>query len=192
MKYNSILRAVVLLLLIVAGCRTAATTTGTGSAGAEAKSADETTIYVVRHAEKDTSVPNNPDPDLTEEGRARANELRMLLQQEKIDALYTTNYKRTKNTLQPLASERGLELFTYDSKDYQGLRQRIMAEQKGKTIVVAGHSNTLIPLVEAFGVEKPFEQIDESEYYYLFKVVVAKDGQAQLVVSRYGNLSRQE
>ncbi|WP_460500478.1 histidine phosphatase family protein, partial [Hymenobacter agri] len=38
-----------------------------------------TTVYIVRHAEKDTTVAGNPDPELSAEGRARAQALNQTL-----------------------------------------------------------------------------------------------------------------
>src|SRR5690349_20766422 len=64
-----------------------------------------TTIYLVRHAEKQTSSGNmmTSDPDLTMEGRVRADRLADSLTGKKISAVYSTDYQRTRNTAAPTA-----------------------------------------------------------------------------------------
>ncbi|MDX5437049.1 MAG: histidine phosphatase family protein, partial [Pontibacter sp.] len=112
-------------------------------------------VYLVRHAEKDISDPNNQDPDLTPEGQARAQALQTLLQGQQVDALYATKYIRTKNTLKPLAEAYGLEVYQYEAHDFIGLKETILQKNAGQTVAVAGHSNTLLPIIEAFGAKRP-------------------------------------
>ncbi len=146
-------------------------------------------MYFVRHAEKDTTDAQNEDPDLTPAGNERAVAFRDLFEGQPIDALYATKYKRTQNTLKPLAEERQLEIREYDSKDFQGLRQRIMQEHLGETVVVAGHSNTLLPLLEAFGAKQPVAHIPDNKYDYIFKLTVPPAGSATLETSLFGAVS---
>src|ERR1051325_8039693 len=63
------------------------------------------TVFVVRHAEKGPEVP---DPSLTEAGQHRAAELARALTDAKITALYTTEFKRTQETLPPRAAPTGV------------------------------------------------------------------------------------
>ena len=46
--------------------------------------AQKTTVWIVRHAEKDTSFISRMDPDLTAAGQQRALDLAVYLQQENI------------------------------------------------------------------------------------------------------------
>ena len=62
---------------------------------------DVTTFILVRHAEKSTDDPR--DPSLSEEGIKRAEALKTMLSQADIAALYSSPYKRTKGTVQPIA-----------------------------------------------------------------------------------------
>lgn len=179
-----------LLCLVFAGCRSSANEKDAATATTNAASG-ATTVYIVRHAEKETADPKNEDPDLTTAGRIRAEALRALLRDEKIDALYATKYIRTQNTLKPLADERKLEIAQYSAHDFNGLKNKLLKEHPGRTVVVAGHSNTLLPLIEAFGAKKPLNDISESEYFYLFKVVVDEEKNATVETSRFGNQSYQ-
>lgn len=146
-----------------------------------------TTVYVVRHAEKDLANPSDQNPDLNDEGRARAEALRVLLQDVELGALYATKYTRTKNTLKPLAEERQLEIATYSANDFIGLKERLLQEHAGQKVVVAGHSNTVLPLVQAFGAKTSLSHIPESEYGYIFKVTMFPDKAATVEIDKYNN-----
>ncbi|WP_299702455.1 histidine phosphatase family protein [uncultured Pontibacter sp.] len=145
-----------------------------------------TTIYLVRHAEKDTTDASNEDPDLTEAGHARAEALRALLAEEEVHALYATKYVRTGQTLGPLSQERNIQVVQYEGHDFHGLKERLLREHRGQTVVVAGHSNTLLPIIEAFGAEKPLAEIPDSAYSYLFKLLVDSEDNAKLEVQTFG------
>jgi 2,3-bisphosphoglycerate-dependent phosphoglycerate mutase len=175
----------VFLLLLTLACRQSPVVQE-GAVSVLDKADQPTVVYVVRHAEKDTSDVNNQDPGLTEKGMARAELLRKLLQQEPINALYATRYVRTQQTLKPLSEERKLEVLPYEANDFTGLKERILGSHRGQTVVVAGHSNTLLPLLEAFGVKRPVADISEQEYTYLFKLTIAPDGTATLETDHYG------
>ena len=63
---------------------------------------------------------------------------------------------------------------------------RLRKEYAGRTVVVVGHSNTLLPLLAALGAKAPMQEIKEEEFSYLFKVALRKDEPARLKVSHYG------
>ena len=70
--------------------------------------ADDTMIIVVRHAEKASDDPK--DPGLSEQGKIRANKLAEILKHSDLEAVFTTQYKRTQQTGLPAASQAGLAL----------------------------------------------------------------------------------
>jgi len=145
-----------------------------------------TTIYVVRHGEKAAAAPGDRDPELSAGGQARANALVEFLKGKKVDALYSTNYKRTRNTIQPLADANKLTINTYEPQDMAGLKQLILEKHAGKTVVIAGHSNTILSIVEALGAKKPVAEVSESKYDHIFKVMIAADGTATIEATTYG------
>jgi len=59
----------VVALAIVSACATAQTPT------VDPTASGITTVYIVRHAEKSTMAPTNPDPDITSAGQRRAEAL---------------------------------------------------------------------------------------------------------------------
>ncbi|WP_053093728.1 SixA phosphatase family protein [Rufibacter radiotolerans] len=160
--------------------------TATGTTGTNATAKKETVVYLVRHAEKDTSDPKNEDPNLTPAGQQRAEALKTLLAQEPVAALYATKYVRTRQTLQPIAQSKSLPIATYEAHNFKGLAQTIKEKHPGQTVVVAGHSNTLLPLVEALGGKKPFAEITDAQYDYLFKLTLESGQETRVEVLQVG------
>lgn len=144
-----------------------------------------TTVYLVRHAEKD-STSNPADPALSAVGRVRAQALSRLLARRHPAALFTTNTARTRATLAPLAAATKLEPQVYDAKETTALAVRLRKEYAGKVVVVVGHSNTLLPLIESLGGTPPVEEIGDNEYDYLFTVRISDGALPTVGVQGYG------
>lgn len=144
-----------------------------------------TTIYLVRHGEKDLT-PGIADPLLTPAGEARAQLLAKRLARRHPAALFTTDTRRTRATLAPLAQATNLTPLVYNAQDPNGVAIMLYKEYAGRTVVVAGHSNTLLPLLTALGVTAPMKEIKDEEFDYLFKVELRPGQPARLAVSRYG------
>jgi broad specificity phosphatase PhoE len=144
-----------------------------------------TTVYLVRHGEKDLT-PNRADPALTPVGEARALALRDVLAGQHPAALFTTDTRRTRATLAPLAAATQLAPQVYDAKEPAALAQLIRREYAGKTVVVVSHSNRLLGLIEVLGAKPPMAEISEAEYSYLFEVQLPARGRARLKVWHYG------
>ncbi|KAA3436668.1 SixA phosphatase family protein [Rufibacter hautae] len=164
---------------------------GKRKAGAAAKvKASETVVYLVRHAEKAASNGNmTDDPDLSEAGQKRAEVLKTKFAAAPVAALFATKYKRTQQTLQPLATTLQQTVQIYDARDFTSLVEKIKKEYAGKTVVVAGHSNTVLSLLEALGGKKPFTEIADYQYDYLFKVTLREGKETQVDVQQYGQAS---
>ncbi|HVS00035.1 MAG TPA: phosphoglycerate mutase family protein [Thermoanaerobaculia bacterium] len=147
-----------------------------------------TTVVLVRHAEKATDDPR--DPSLSAAGQKRAAALAAALEAADVKAVYATQFKRTRATAEPLARRLGLSVVERpvagDASVYaRDLAHEVLAQQAGKTVLVVGHSNTVPELVKAFsGVA--VAPITDEEYDHLFIVVVPSSGAARLVKTRYG------
>src|SRR5262245_62028178 len=98
-----------------------------------------TTFILIRHGERSDEAGN--DPDLSEAGKARAMRLAEMLSKTSIQAIYSTSYKRTRNTVTPLAKAKGLEILPYETMKGDPL-DKMLADHAGGTILVSGHSNT--------------------------------------------------
>lgn len=128
-----------------------------------------TTIYIVRHAEKD-SLSDPADPELSALGRVRAAALNQLMAKRLPAALFTTDTKRTRATLAPLAAATKLEPQVYDPARGRDLADKILKEFPGRSVVIVGHSNNVLSLIDDFGAVPPIDQIGDKEYEYLFVV----------------------
>ena len=144
-----------------------------------------TILYLVRHAEKDLT-PGLADPPLTPAGEARAQLLARQLAKRHPAALFTTDTRRTRATLAPLAQATGLTPEVYRAQEPAALASHLSQDYAGKTVVVVGHSNTLLPLLAALGVAPLPGEIRDEEYNYLFKVTLRAGQPARLIMSRYG------
>jgi len=120
-------------------------------------------IYFVRHAEKSTNDPR--DPDLSELGQERAERLKFLLADAKINQIYATKYKRTQQTAQPLADAMGVPIDIYET-DLAEIKQKLLTVNQGNILVV-GHSNTTPKLVNKLLGDESYEKFDESVYHNL-------------------------
>ena len=149
--------------------------------------AKETVIYVVRHAEKDTSDPKNNDPELNAEGKQRALDLNEFLKREKLTAVFSTNYKRTMQTVASLAQRNGIPVKTYDPKNPGAVAKLVKEEFLNKKIAIAGHSNTILGLIKAFGSIPPVDKLEDDDYDLLFTITINKDGESSLTTQRFGN-----
>ncbi|WP_303311402.1 histidine phosphatase family protein [Hymenobacter sp. BT730] len=149
--------------------------------------APPTTVYIVRHAEKDLT-PGLADPALTTQGEQRALALRDTLLNRNIAAIFTTNTNRTRSTAAPLAAARNLTPEVYDAKQLPKLAARIRKDFAGRAVLVVGHSNTLLETVAALGAEKPMPAIGDEEYNYLLEVTIPQDTTKRpaAIARRYG------
>ena len=150
----------------------------------ESQKARPTVIYLVRHAEKVMTDPNAKDPDLTPAGYARASALKQYLQDIPVDAFFTSPYIRTRKTLEPVAA--GREIITYDTHHYTALRDQILKKYKGKTVLIAGHTNSVLEIIQVLGATKPVPAIPETKYDYIFKVTLQPGKKPVAEVATYG------
>lgn len=150
--------------------------------------AGATTVVIVRHAEKAQDDPK--DPSLSEVGKARAEALASALDSAGVAAVYSTQFKRTALTAEPLAKRLGLTVtqkpIAGDAAVYaKELAREVLAKEKGKTVLVVGHSNTVPDLVQAFS-GSTIAPLTDADYDQIFVVVVPGSGPARLFKTRYG------
>ena len=131
------------------------------------------TIILVRHAEKADAT--SQDPDLSAEGKQRAERLAKVAGKYKPGAFYSTNFKRTRDTLAPLAAKRKKTIGIYDARKPAELLDQI-TKSKIKRHIVAGHSNSVPGLANFIGKKDVFKNLDESEYGVIW-IIRMKNGQ---------------
>ena len=136
------------------------------------------TIYIVRHAEKEPVKAGAPmmeagDPPLSEAGRERALVLRDLLGNKEVKYIFSTNYKRTISTGQPLNEKNGdtrIELYSSKKDSVDAFISKLKTIRKGNVLVV-GHSNTIDDLANKLcGTTVVSGDLDEKIYDNLYEV----------------------
>jgi 2,3-bisphosphoglycerate-dependent phosphoglycerate mutase len=139
-----------------------------------------TTFILIRHAEKDLTQ-STPDPDLSAQGKVRANTLTNLLKQTDIQAVYSTDFKRTRQTLEPLATARSLTINIYDPRKNSDI-DAILEKHEGQTILVSGHSNTIPQFANYLLGEEKYKPLEDDEYGNIIIVSVTARGKDAKVV----------
>lgn len=155
-------------------------------AGSSAIDQPSITVILVRHAEKKIVPPENKDPDLSPAGLARAQELAKMFGSTGIAAIYATQYKRTQQTVKPLADKLGLPVTQVDAKKTPELVKQIRSRNAGQVILIAGHNNTVPEIIAALGGPQ-LPIIPEAEFDNLYILTVQSDGTAKLLKMKYGS-----
>jgi 2,3-bisphosphoglycerate-dependent phosphoglycerate mutase len=146
---------------------------------ADAQDQTITTFILLRHAEK--VADGSQDPDLTQQGIDRSFRLATMLKNTDVAAIYSTNYKRTKNTVSMLAKDKGLEIQVYAGPKSEDL-DKMISQNKGKTIVVVGHSNTIPGIANLLTGNTNFENFPDAEHGNIFIVPVIEKGKSATVI----------
>src|SRR5258705_1933597 len=180
---NSIVSRLCLPALVVLGQACAAAQ----SSHVAPVSAASTTIVVVRHAEKSTDDPR--DPSLTAAGQQRALVLSSVLKDAGVTAIYTTQYKRNRQTAEPLAQRNGISIterpISGANTTYaQELAHEILTTNAGKSVLVVGHSNTVPDIVKALS-GTAVAPITDPEYDHIFIVTIPASGSPRLMQLRF-------
>jgi len=148
-----------------------------------------TTVILVRHAEK-LIEPNNQDPDLSPEGFERAQEIARVFGEAGINAIYATQYKRTQQTVKPLSDRTGVAVKLLQSNQTDELVNQLQTTNRGQTVFIAGHNNTVPAIVSALSGQT-YPNIPESEFDNLYIVTIYRFGKAKVVKLKYGKASTQ-
>ena len=144
-----------------------------------------TIVLLVRHADIDLP-PVSSDPPLNAAGRRRAADLAHVAGGAGVTAVFTSTFTRTIQTVGPLVARLGL--VAHPVPPPAVLAQQVTAGALGSVVVIAGHSNTIPEMIEAFGVPAPAPAIGEREFDNLF-IVSMVGGEAGLLRLKYGKES---
>ncbi len=120
------------------------------ASGAIAQSARPPVVYVVRHFD---TPAGERDPDLTAVGAARAAALVRWFAKKPLHAIYVTPFKRTAQTVAPLAAARGLTPIVYGPAPSADFLASLKTMRE--PILIVGHSNTVPDIIAALGGTRP-------------------------------------
>ena len=147
----------------------------------------ETTVYLIRHAEKASETDR--DPDLSARGRARAESLAVQLRDSGVNMIITTDLKRTIQTAAPLAELRHIrpKIIPIETSVEMHVK-RIAGEvrrHQGATILVVGHNNTVNRILEQLGGGK-IGDLCTDEYANLIIVSLTQGKPTNMLIESYG------
>jgi len=143
------------------------------------------TIYFVRHAEKDSFNPK--DPALTIDGVMRSVDLAQWFDHITVDTIFSSDTKRTLETAKPLSEKKELTVGGYDPMAFEQFAETLLNLEMD-TIVVIGHSNTILKQIEALGAaDLPQKIIGEQEYDKIFQLDLPSK---EVKVHQYGSKSK--
>jgi len=127
------------------------------------------TIYLVRHSEKDFTSENTSDLPLSSCGIQRSIALSSFLDDVHLDAVYSTDYTRTKNTAIPTAETKDLDIILYNGQDIESFSHTLLDTQQDALVV--GHSNTTGVLAGLL-VNEEIGDLDLDIYDRIYQVVI--------------------
>lgn len=125
-------------------------------------------FYLIRHAEKLRIDKTERNPKLNEKGILRAEKWKEVLKNINLDKIYSTNYNRTIETANPTSKSQNIDITIYSPSniDYKNFKEI----NKGKKVLIVGHSNTIPNFVNGL-IEKDFyDQIDDLNNSNLYLV----------------------
>ena len=125
-------------------------------------------VILSRHAERADGAATmgaSTDPELSAAGKERAERLATMLAEANVGAIFTTEFRRTKDTAAPLAARAKVSAEVVPAGQLAALVDKIKA-RASDTVFVVGHSNTVPQIIKALG--GPDVTIGDNEYSNLF------------------------
>ena len=92
-----------------------------------------------------------PDPPLNEIGRIQAEAWAKELSSASIDAVFSSERRRSRETVAPLARERGLSVVSLPKDATEELVQTIKSVHADDRVFMSIHDSYLLPLLRGFG-----------------------------------------
>ena len=141
-----------------------------------------TVILLVRHAERDDTTsctPPTSNPPLTTAGQTRAGELAHVGEDTGLQAIYASEFCRTQQTVQQIATQEGLTVNVVNqysatgSPDILPLVNQVKTTNEGQKILIAGHSDTVPLIIQELG-GGTVDPIGATEFDNLYVVTILK------------------
>jgi broad specificity phosphatase PhoE len=151
---------------------------------ARAEDAKITTVFLVRHAEKNPH-PAGGDAGLSAKGQLRAAELARVLGAVHLEAVYATPFGRARMTAEAVARAQHDSVTVYDADHLERLGDRLRALPAGASVLVVGHADTLPGTYEALTGEA-FPDRENVPYDKLYVLLLPSSGGHRLLTLRYG------
>ena len=123
-----------------------------------------TTIIFVRNADTETIAAADGDPPLSSLGHRRAELLADAIEDIDVvaglDAIYASEFRRTKQTAAPIARRLDVEVLIADPYRVEEFMADVLREHKGEIVLVVTHGDILASLVEELHGSKNIPPMD--------------------------------
>ncbi len=140
-------------------------------------------FYMIRHAEKDTQKMNPPLSDL---GINRAANLTNIMRKTYLNAVYSTYFTRTLQTVDSITQYKGLSNSIYTNDNMKETFTALKKSPDVNKVLIVGHTNTVTPLANFLLDKQHFKAIlDEKEYDKFIIIVQKRDSTKQIYEFRY-------
>jgi len=108
-----------------------------------------------------------------------------VLKKTDIRAIYSTPFKRTQQTVESLATAKGLQVMPYQANKMDEI-DNMIKRHAGGAVLLSGHSNT-VPLILNYLIgEEKYRVLDDGDYGNIIIVSVTERGKnAKVVWLRY-------
>jgi phosphohistidine phosphatase SixA len=143
-----------------------------------AQESQSTTWLIVRHADR-----AGEDDAITPAGEQRAEQLAQIAKLLRAQAVYSTDFQRTRRTAEPTAKELNLEVNIYGDLNDDWFKE-LKSRHAGQVVLIVGHSNTAGKIVNGLGATGNYPIADDV-FDNLF-VVTTDDSQSTAVQLKYG------
>ena len=132
--------------------------------------AQDTTVVLLRHAERQSLFDG--DALLSEAGLRRAQALVPQLEAFRPAALYTSDLRRTQQTLAPTATKLGLVPIMRAKDGSEALAKELLRDQRGKTVVVCWHHDLMKKVVRGLGLKGPvpYWSLDTYDRFWILRI----------------------
>ena len=147
-----------------------------------------TTVIFVRYA--DPAPDQGLNPGLSAAGQVRAEELARVLADSDVvagvDAIFTTQYRHTQETADPLARRLHLPVQPLDVSNVKGLLKLILRDYKGRIVLVITHPEQLPILIQELHGSKKLPAMADDEFDNLYVVSIPWYGKVKTLRLKYG------
>lgn len=130
-----------------------------------------TSVYLIRHAEKDRTNKEEKNPHLNDKGIERTFKWKIFFKNIKFDKFYSTNYHRTIETIQPISNGEDIVIYSPSNIDYDDF----LKLNKGKVVLVVGHSNTIPTFANNLLGSRVYNNIEDDNNSNLYVINICDD-----------------
>lgn len=130
-----------------------------------------TVFILVRHGEKQYEGKN---PSLSVEGKNRAQRLSALLKEVEIDNAFSTDFLRTKETIEPIVFAKNLKIRIYNPGKISDFVAKELSQNQSRNLIV-GHSNTNPKLINEICKKSLYQEIPENKFNDFYVVNVFRN-----------------